>query len=106
MELARQLFTLGSRGKLELLLRSAHGAEYVGITRTAAKIAGEVFTYLVIARIRIFREQSLDRQHKPRRAISALQSVLFHPCLLDRMERIAVAQTFKSENFMSSGARG
>jgi len=66
-----------------LLPREMHGAEDIGVTRAAAKIAGKIFADLIVGRVWNFVQQRFNREDESGGAIGALQSTLAHEGFLN-----------------------
>src|SRR5215467_1067964 len=99
-----KLLSLRSRFQRRLLQRQAHGAKNLGVAGAAAKIARQIFADLVVRWVRNFFEERLYRQHKPRRAVGALQCPLCDKSFLDAMQLVAVTESFEGQHMASRRA--
>src|SRR5215468_3431490 len=76
-----------------LLGRVLHGLHDVDVSGTAAEIARDRLTDLLLARVLVPLEQRDARHHHSRRAVAALQAVFLGEPLLHRMELAALLET-------------
>src|ERR1051325_723099 len=79
---------------------------YVAVTRAAAKIAGDRFFDLLVARLAAFAEQTVSRHEHARRAVAALHRVVFPEGFLQRMEPFVLRQTFHRDDFVAIRLHG
>jgi hypothetical protein len=74
---------IGPHGRCGL----ADGPEDPLIAGAAAEVAGEGFADLVVSGVRVLLEERFDRHHEAGRAEPALETVVLHERLLDRVQR-------------------
>ena len=78
-----------------------HRFLYLHVAAAAAKIAGEISSYLLRCRSRILCQKALRAQDEARCAIGALKSIVVNKCLLDGMEFAVLGQALNGENLLS-----
>src|SRR5262252_10581192 len=94
----RGLSGRASRSRRELRSGGLHSFHDVLVTGTAADVACDAETDLLLARIWIFLEQAIRTSEHAGGAIAALQSVLFVECLLECMQHSALFESLDGEH--------
>src|ERR1700752_1278617 len=73
------------------------------ITGASAQVSGDSPAYFFLAGMGILLEQRVGRHQHARRAVAALQSMLFFEALLQRMKGSVLHQAFDGEQFTAIG---
>ncbi len=92
--------------KFFLLLGGANCAENIRVTAAATEIPRQIFAHLVVCRIGVLIEESLDGENKSWCAVAALQGALFDERLLNGVKLLALAQSLNGDNGMSLHSYG
>src|SRR5512135_1245953 len=96
---------LGAMVALLLLLggRVLHRLDDVHVARAAAQVAGDGVADLVLGRLLVAPQQGVAGEHHAGRAETALQAVLLHEPLLDRIELRVLFQPFDGHHLAAVG---